>query len=405
MSRRFDSSGGFAARIVAWLFSAIVAHPEVRDELIDTAIQRRPAVYFACVTVMVMSATAALVTREAWAFAWLAIDFALVSYRLYLSFRYDDGVNRPERRRGAVIASMFALFIIFGLGCALSIALGPPVLMLVAIISALAVFAGVNGRWAAFPRLGVVTIVAIAVPVCGAIVLRGDGTLMLAAVQFAAVAAMLAAQTMQNHRSLMRMILAEQQNASLARCDPLTGLGNRMRLREHLEAVYAAGGEAGPIRGDTALLYLDLDGFKAFNDTHGHDAGDDLLRRVGEAIREAAGSAGEAAPEGAPEGSPGGAGVYRIGGDEFVVIQSGQSPVSAARLAERIIGAVPAIGDAGREPRRSVGVSIGIAFAHHADGPAALLARADEALYAAKREGKSRCLVAERGGVARARAA
>ncbi len=371
-------------RAAGWLLAPAEHHREVRNELIATIIQRRPAVYISCAAVMIMSLSAALIAREAWAVAWLAVNSVLIGYRLYLSFRYDDGINDPREKRGAVLASMFALFLLFGLGCAACILTGPPVLVLMAVISVLGVFAGLVSRWAAFPRLALLTILAIGVPVCLAIILRAEVNLLLAAVQFTAIAVTIASQTVQNHRTLIRMMLAEHQNAMLARCDSLTGLGNRVSLGEELENALASKQGQDGSGSSAALLYLDLDGFKAFNDSYGHQAGDRLLRKVSDTIQAAAANSGIA---------------YRIGGDEFVILCRDQDEMSAAQLAERIIATVPSTSLDIGDPGASVRISAGIAFARDEENPEALLRRADQALYAAKRAGKSRYRIAGEGTV------
>jgi diguanylate cyclase (GGDEF)-like protein len=375
------------SRAAQWWTAPLADHLAIRDKLIATVIQRRPAVFISCAAVMIMSLSAALLTKQPWAIGWLGVDAGLISYRLYLSFRYDDGIHNPVKGRGAVIGSMLALFVIFGLGCSLSIMRGPLVLMMMAIISVLGVFAGIGWRWAALPRLALATIAAVALPVCLAISMRTGAGLALAAIQFAAIAAMTASQTMQNHRTLVRMILAEHQNGLLARSDPLTGLGNRVRLREDLGALLA-GAAARAADCPVAVLYLDLDGFKAFNDAHGHEAGDELLTKVGQAICIEAE----------------GAGVYRIGGDEFVIVCARQG-ASMVKLAQRIVHKVSATGLHHRSGTSTVSASIGIAHAKPSDRPETVLARADEALYAAKRAGKACCHVAEPETSTRARAA
>jgi diguanylate cyclase (GGDEF)-like protein len=86
--------------------------------------------------------------------------------------------------------------------------------------------------------------------------------------------------------------------------DPLTGLGNRRRLLADLDRAVGGAREDAP----RALLLLDLDGFKLYNDRYGHPAGDDLLSRLGRRLDGAAGTLGRA---------------YRLGGDEFCVIAPG----------------------------------------------------------------------------------
>ncbi len=375
MHRGFRDIGSSLSSAIRWLTTPLAGHPDVRDDMIATVIQRRPAVYISCASVMIMSIAAALLTHQVWAATWLLFDTALIGYRLYLSFRYDDGIHSPTERRGAVVGSMFLLFMVFGIGCSLCIARGSPALMLMAMISVLGVFTGIGSRWAALPRLALVAIALIALPVCVAIALRTGGGLAWAAVQFTAIAVMTCSQTMQNHRTLKRMILAEHQNASLARSDPLTGLGNRTRLAEDLDALLAGDVASTAPRQRAAVLYLDLDDFKAFNDTHGHDAGDALLHLVGQTIRTVAD----------------GAGIYRIGGDEFVVICTAPDEAATIDLPRRLAHAVSVVRLPDRARHSGVGASVGMTFVEPGDQPAALLSRADDALYAAKRAGKGRC--------------
>lgn len=381
--------GGSLARAVDWLTDPLAGHGDVREDMVATVIQRRPAVYISCASVMIMSIAAAWLTGQGWAVAWLAFDTLLIGYRLYLSFRYDDGIHNPRERRGAVVGSMFVLFIVFGIGCSLCIARGSLPLMLMAVISILGVFTGIGSRWAALPRLALATIALIALPVCIAIMLRTGGGLFLAAVQFTAISAMTCSQTMQNHRTLKRMILAEHRNALLARSDPLTGLGNRTRLHEDLDALLGEGAAWRDSRRRPVVLYLDLDGFKGFNDTHGHDAGDALLRMVGATIN----------------GVVDGTGVYRIGGDEFVVICSVADDAALIELSIRLAQAVSATRLPDRARYSGVGASIGMTFVERDDQPGPLLSRADDALYAAKRAGKGRCYAIARDGALRSIAA
>lgn len=144
--------------------------------------------------------------------------------------------------------------------------------------------------------------------------------------------------------------------------DDLTGLGNRRHLRDRAAAVLAAG--------PATLVVLDLDGFKAVNDRHGHPAGDAVLVEVGRRLRGAA---------------PDGATAVRLGGDEFALLLPGHDARDAdavlARL--RLALAEPVALDGGAVP---VGLSHGLAVAP-ADGTglAALVGAADRRLYAAKR--------------------
>ncbi len=359
--------------VARWLTGG--ASPKVRDRLLTTLVQRRPAVYISCAALLIMSVATAIITRSGWAFTWLAVDAVLIAYRLYLSFRYDDGVRPPTEGREAVVGSSFVMFVIFGLGCAACISTADPTLTLMAVISVLGVFAGLVSRWAAFPRLTLVTIALVGAPVCWALAVLAGGAVWLAALQFALIGVTTSAQTIQNHHILVRMLRAEQRNWQMARTDLLTGLGNRAQLYEELNAactrLRAAPGEPG-----FALLYVDLDGFKTVNDTQGHAVGDRLLERIGRSL--AAALDGDDC-------------AYRIGGDEFLVMMPGADAAGAEALATKIMAAVGAAHDIDVPARVRVTASIGIALAPEDGNDAQLLiAHADRALYNAKRDGKDR---------------
>ncbi|OWV99898.1 diguanylate cyclase [Rhizobium sp. R693] len=153
--------------------------------------------------------------------------------------------------------------------------------------------------------------------------------------------------------------------------DALTGLPNRLLLLDRLDRLV---GHLKSRKPGVALMYLDLDGFKAVNDGHGHAAGDALLCQVAERLRSLLREQDTAA---------------RLGGDEFVVVMPGLTNENELRTrASRIIETL-------RSPYRvadtvvEIGVSIGIAVSP-TDGQesAALLQKADQALYLAKSSGK-----------------
>ncbi|MEE7477416.1 GGDEF domain-containing protein [Methylobacterium hispanicum] len=152
----------------------------------------------------------------------------------------------------------------------------------------------------------------------------------------------------------------------LAERDTMTGLANRALFEQRLAA--AAGGPAG-----AALLLVDLDGFKQINDGHGHAAGDLCLVESGARLARICVAAEL---------------VARIGGDEFVVLLKDERDRDAPeRLADRIIAALnKPIWRDGQSFR--LGASVGIARSGGCTGPE-WLARADQALYAAKAAGRN----------------
>jgi diguanylate cyclase (GGDEF)-like protein len=171
------------------------------------------------------------------------------------------------------------------------------------------------------------------------------------------------------------MVLAQSRHD--AHHDPLTGMPNRSLLMQMLRQQLALNERNG---GQLALLYLDLDGFKAVNDTHGHAMGDDLLRMVATRIAVCLRKADMAA---------------RLGGDEFAALLINVDSEGAAFVAEKLIESLslpfPIAGEI-----LSISTSIGIALApaNASCSVEDLLQQADEAMYRAKAAGKRRYAIA-----------
>jgi diguanylate cyclase (GGDEF)-like protein/PAS domain S-box-containing protein len=165
--------------------------------------------------------------------------------------------------------------------------------------------------------------------------------------------------------------------------DPLTGCANRSLFVDRLHGAIAHAHRA-QARGDprcrVALLYLDLDEFKPVNDRLGHAAGDFVLREIAARLRARMREEDTAA---------------RLGGDEFCIV-AGEigSAEDALGLGESLLAAVrEPLAWSGQEIR--IGGSVGIAlYPDHGDVPEALLARADQAMYSAKAEGRNRVRMA-----------
>jgi len=175
-----------------------------------------------------------------------------------------------------------------------------------------------------------------------------------------------------NRRLLRSLLGAQAELRHQAFHDPLTGLANRALFTDRLRHGLAL--HRRDLRPLT-LLYCDLDGFKQVNDELGHDAGDDVLRAAAERLR-AATRAGDT--------------VARMGGDEFAILLEDGGEVGD--VADRILEAFAQPTFVGRHPV-GLAVSIGIADLDPAAAPldpAALLKRADAAMYVAKQAGKGR---------------
>lgn len=174
---------------------------------------------------------------------------------------------------------------------------------------------------------------------------------------------------------------ANAELAALALTDGLTGLANR---RRYDEIVGRAWRRAGRTRTTLALLVIDADRFKSYNDHFGHQRGDAVLRSVADCLREVLGDRDAVA--------------CRIGGEEFAVFLPGATGVEAVGVAERIRRAMVC-----REIPHAPGIggvmTLSIGAAHVvpdlAEAPDTLFAAADAALYAAKRDGRNRVRAAE----------
>jgi diguanylate cyclase (GGDEF)-like protein len=172
---------------------------------------------------------------------------------------------------------------------------------------------------------------------------------------------------------------ATAQLAHQATHDPLTGLPNRRAFEQALEASIGASRRFGDR--DT-LCFIDLDRFKIVNDTCGHAAGDELLRRIADLIRHRV-RADDL--------------LCRIGGDEFALILRGCGHDEARRIAENLREAVAALRFTWEGRRFTVGASVGLArIDGRADTASDVLVAADLACYAAKKGGRNRVVEHER---------
>jgi diguanylate cyclase (GGDEF)-like protein len=173
---------------------------------------------------------------------------------------------------------------------------------------------------------------------------------------------------------------AERQLAELARTDAVTGLANRRAFDAEIAREWRRAARAGK---PLSLLLLDLDRFKRFNDSYGHQAGDACLRAVGDTLVRSLSRAGDF--------------TARYGGEELVVLLADMAGPGAVAAAEKVRAAIEAVGipHAGNVPYGVVTASIGVAtVTPTADlTPDALLLGADAALYDAKAGGRNRIAV------------
>ncbi|HXG54379.1 MAG TPA: diguanylate cyclase [Vicinamibacterales bacterium] len=200
--------------------------------------------------------------------------------------------------------------------------------------------------------------------------------------------AMLLRRTMAREAELLQTIRerteqveeANRKLEALSYLDALTGVANRRAFDEGLDREWRRGIRS---KRPLALLMMDIDCFKAFNDTYGHQSGDRCLANVAAALSSTVKRAGDQ--------------VARYGGEEFAALLPETDRPGAAAIAERMRAAVEQLHIPNKEaPGGYTTVSVGFAVAQATDAgtPDALLASADAALYRAKREGRNRTVEA-----------
>lgn len=179
--------------------------------------------------------------------------------------------------------------------------------------------------------------------------------------------------THQTRRALRLLRESEERVRHLAHHDALTGLPNRRLLNDRLARMIASAKRSD---GHFAVLFLDLDGFKAVNDTLGHDAGDELLRQASARLQRI----------GRAEDT-----LARLGGDEFVMaLRVVSAAQDAAVVAQKVLDTL-ALPFTVSATQVRISASIGIAiYPEDAGAPEPLITAADDALYLAKRAGRNR---------------
>jgi diguanylate cyclase (GGDEF)-like protein len=202
-------------------------------------------------------------------------------------------------------------------------------------------------------RAGVCTLVAVPVgpPEVGGVLLVADERALRPDPTTVSLMELLAGQAWTSVDRLRTLARLREQASS----DPLTGLRHTGPFGQRI---------ATATPGRTALLAIDVDGFKTVNDTYGHQAGDRVLVGLARALEGALRHGDE---------------LYRIGGDEFVAVIEVSRPEEAVRIAERLTEAARRVGRT---------ISVGVALPRPGETPDRTLRRADQALYAVKRQGR-----------------
>jgi diguanylate cyclase len=354
------------------LGALIDAPPSVRERMLATIPTNAVSLAFYSVTLITICVTAIVISGKPWAWTWLGVSLAMMAWRAIHPIMNARAGKPPPLLSIMISAGIFV--IAFGFGAAASIGSANVTLTAITMAGLMGVVAGLATRWAALPRPAIATMVLTVLPAVTTL-LNQSGAQTLAALSLIMAVASIASFTVHNHEYLLAAISAEETHRRAAQTDNLTGLTNRaellVRMHECCAMLPTAAGDRGR---NFAVLYIDLDGFKAINDNHGHAAGDEVLQRVADCLRQVVG----------PDQV-----VARIGGDEFVVLLNDADALTARAVADEIILAISRdhrIAD-GRALR--VGCSVGVCLApDQGRDPEVLLARADAALYEVKHQGK-----------------
>lgn len=182
-------------------------------------------------------------------------------------------------------------------------------------------------------------------------------------------------------QSIRALEESRRQLAEQATTDPLTGLKNRRAFFARAEELLAL---ARRHHADVSVLVLDIDHFKKLNDSYGHDAGDQALRKASDVLKRMVRAEDI---------------VARIGGEEFALLLPGTNRLGAAVLAERIRVAIENEPLSFSDPTIMVTASIGVSSMRgdNAEGITGLLRIADQRLYLAKQAGRNRICVNDQG--------
>lgn len=354
---------------VRWLVNSSPGAPgEIQCRLIRSLFGTLPV--FAAGVINTIAVAAVIVSRQPSPpfIYWLALEIVICGLRLIVLLIARRAASEQRETPTDLYLSLGLLWSAsIGYGCFVSLISGDWLVATLACSSATAMVGGVCFRTFSAPRLATLMMLLSLGPFAPAVIIAGEPALYVVLLQVPLYLAAMSAAAFTLNRMLVATMRGEWENAHRAKHDALTGLSNRVGLAAAVDANLKSAFAHGD---DLAVLFLDLDNFKAVNDTYGHAAGDRLLKLVAERLRQSLRATDVAA---------------RIGGDEFVVLAKGLTSELATELSQRLTHSISASYELGDGVRVTIGVSVGVALVpeHGADAEA-LLAVADEALYEAK---------------------
>jgi diguanylate cyclase (GGDEF)-like protein len=346
---------------------------EIRMSLMKALLGKTSSIVVGSVSVILLALMAAeRLPGSRWPYVWLGLEVFLLLGRLTIIERTRTGVMRGEFAPFNLYTILATLWCtLLGLGACACVITGDVVLVVLAAINISGVAAGISTLSAAFPRLATFQIMLVGLPLAIGAAFNSTPWSFPLATDIAMLLFFMSSLTRMHHTDRVDLIRAERANCFLALHDTLTGLPNRKSLLDRLDQLCVAR-SADPGAGSFAVLCLDLDGFKAVNDTFGHPVGDQLLIAVALRLMRETRECDV---------------VARIGGDEFIILLQDADDDCAALTSQRIIDAIARPVEVGLATELMISVTIGSAFSpRDASLADLLLSRADQALYVAKRE-------------------
>jgi diguanylate cyclase (GGDEF)-like protein len=306
--------------------------------------------------------------------AWVVIEVVLCGARLFFLVAAHCAAARGQQTYTDIYIFLAVLWgASVGYGAFISILSTDWVAATLSCLSAAAMVGGICFRNFGAPRLVAIMILLSLGPCCIAAALSAEKILLLILVQIPFYLFAMSIAAFRLNGLLVSTMKGERENDHRARHDALTSLPNRAGLIHASENRYKLQPDS---MSPMAVLYIDLDGFKPVNDEHGHEAGDLLLVMIGGRLNALKG----------PHDM-----VFRIGGDEFVVVVNELDRQQAFEFADRLISEMSTPFALTSHISVSVGVSIGVAFMpEHGTNVLSALNAADKALNVAKATGKAR---------------
>lgn len=359
-------------RFMYWLLCDGSLPESIQQRLLSGPSIQSAAMWSGTLSTLMMASIALYRHPDIGFWLWFVVTLTLSGYRAWL---HCCAKRRWRQKRTTTPTDQIYLANLLwslatGLGTALCLLSGDAVLQVLAIPSMVALTTASASLSHGTPRYAMLQILLLDLPLKLAVPFQPEPWLWIFLVQgpFFWVALYMMVYTLND--TSKQALLGEYQSRRMARLDPLTELLNRDAWFREALAIRSAGREALPV----SLLYADLDGFKGINDTHGHRAGDDLLRYIAHEMSQTLRRHDILA---------------RWGGDEFLILLPGATPETSRLIAQRMIDAIGTL----RPQYPDLGLSVGIVQCDNWRGTdrerlESLVAQADHALYQAKQRGK-----------------